>query len=164
MVDLPPEEDDEAHAFPAQAAGLNFIRLATPHNRRHRACPRWLENTSGFVTSLRSRHQRQPAEAQAAMWAPRSPGIKAADCDLPVVRGLRTARPEGAEAIRVGGRRRGGGQRHLGPDRRGATRGAVLDFVRGLAEGAPPRLSPAQPGGAFEQVFGLVSSTGAPSW
>ncbi|MEC9313084.1 MAG: tryptophan synthase subunit alpha, partial [Pseudomonadota bacterium] len=29
VVDLPPEEDDEL-CIPAQAAGLNFIRLATP--------------------------------------------------------------------------------------------------------------------------------------
>ena len=29
IVDLPPEEDDEL-CIPAQAAGLNFIRLATP--------------------------------------------------------------------------------------------------------------------------------------
>ena len=39
VVDLPPEEDEEL-CLPAQAAGLNFIRLATPttDDRRCRGC------------------------------------------------------------------------------------------------------------------------------
>jgi tryptophan synthase alpha chain len=47
VVDLPPEEDREL-CLPALAAGLNFIRLATPttDDRRLRAV---LANTSGFV-------------------------------------------------------------------------------------------------------------------
>ena len=47
VVDLPPEEDDELCA-PARAAGLNFIRLATPTTDDKRL-PRVLTNTSGFV-------------------------------------------------------------------------------------------------------------------
>jgi tryptophan synthase alpha chain len=47
VVDLPPEEDDEL-CLPAQAAGLNFIRLATPTTDDHRL-PAVLQNTSGFV-------------------------------------------------------------------------------------------------------------------
>ncbi len=47
VVDLPPEEDDEL-CKPALAAGLNFIRLATP-TTDDRRLPRVLENTSGFV-------------------------------------------------------------------------------------------------------------------
>lgn len=47
VVDLPPEEDDEL-CVPAIAAGLNFIRLATPTTDEVRL-PTVLNNTSGFV-------------------------------------------------------------------------------------------------------------------
>jgi len=47
IVDLPPEEDDEL-CIPALAAGLNFIRLATPTTDDKRL-PKVLTNTSGFV-------------------------------------------------------------------------------------------------------------------
>ncbi|MGY2051182.1 tryptophan synthase subunit alpha [Methylobacterium sp. JK268] len=47
VVDLPPEEDDEL-CLPAQAAGLAFIRLATPTTDARRL-PAVLANTSGFV-------------------------------------------------------------------------------------------------------------------
>ncbi|MCI0465604.1 MAG: tryptophan synthase subunit alpha [Beijerinckiaceae bacterium] len=47
VVDLPPEEDAEL-CLPALAAGLNFIRLATPTTDNDRL-PAVLENTSGFV-------------------------------------------------------------------------------------------------------------------
>jgi tryptophan synthase alpha chain len=47
VVDLPPEEDDEL-CKPALAAGLNFIRLATPTTDERRL-PAVLANTSGFV-------------------------------------------------------------------------------------------------------------------
>jgi tryptophan synthase alpha chain len=47
VVDLPPEEDHEL-CLPALAAGLNFIRLATPTTDDKRL-PKVLTNTSGFV-------------------------------------------------------------------------------------------------------------------
>ena len=47
VVDLPPEEDAEL-CLPAVAAGLNFIRLATPTTDDKRL-PAVLRNTSGFV-------------------------------------------------------------------------------------------------------------------
>lgn len=47
VVDLPPEEDSEL-CIPTNAAGLNFIRLATPTTDDHRL-PKVLENTSGFI-------------------------------------------------------------------------------------------------------------------
>ena len=47
VVDLPPEEDTEL-CLPAIAAGLNFIRLATP-TTDDRRLPAVLANTSGFV-------------------------------------------------------------------------------------------------------------------
>jgi tryptophan synthase alpha chain len=47
VVDLPPEEDEEL-CKPALAAGLNFVRLATPTTDDARL-PAVLANTSGFV-------------------------------------------------------------------------------------------------------------------
>jgi tryptophan synthase alpha chain len=47
VVDLPPEEDEEL-CLPALAAGLSFIRLATPTTDDARL-PAVLANTSGFV-------------------------------------------------------------------------------------------------------------------
>jgi tryptophan synthase alpha chain len=47
VVDLPPEEDQEL-CLPALAAGVNFIRLATPTTDDARL-PKVLANTSGFV-------------------------------------------------------------------------------------------------------------------
>lgn len=47
VVDVPPEADDEL-CLPAVAAGLNFIRLATPTTDAKRL-PAVLANTSGFV-------------------------------------------------------------------------------------------------------------------
>ena len=47
VVDLPPEEDDEL-CLPTLAAGLSFIRLATP-TTDDRRLPAVLANTSGFV-------------------------------------------------------------------------------------------------------------------
>jgi tryptophan synthase alpha chain len=47
VVDLPPEEDEEL-CLPAKAAGLHFIRLATP-TTDDRRLPAVLRNTSGFV-------------------------------------------------------------------------------------------------------------------
>ncbi|KRE11872.1 tryptophan synthase subunit alpha [Bosea sp. Root381] len=47
VVDLPPEEDAEL-CLPALAAGVSFIRLATPTTDDKRL-PKVLQNTSGFV-------------------------------------------------------------------------------------------------------------------
>ena len=47
IVDLPPEEDDEL-CLPARAAGVDFIRLATPTTDDQRL-PTVVKNTSGFV-------------------------------------------------------------------------------------------------------------------
>jgi tryptophan synthase alpha chain len=47
IVDLPPEEDAEM-CLPARAAGLDFIRLATPTTDAARL-PKVLQNASGFL-------------------------------------------------------------------------------------------------------------------
>lgn len=70
VVDLPPEEDDEL-CLPAQAAGLNFIRLATPTTDDKRL-PRVASNTSGFVYYVSITGITGSVEAEAADVAPRS--------------------------------------------------------------------------------------------
>ena len=47
IVDLPPEHDDEL-CLPAQSAGLDFIRLATP-TTDDRRLPKVLTNAAGFL-------------------------------------------------------------------------------------------------------------------
>ncbi|HRW16209.1 tryptophan synthase subunit alpha [Amaricoccus sp.] len=133
IVDLPPEEDAEL-CLPAQAAGLNFIRLATPTTDERRL-PKVLTNTSGFVYYVSITGITGAAEADAAAVAPEVARIKAAT-DLPVCVGFGVKTPQGARAIAgiadgavVGSaivERIGAGE---SPD-------AVLAFVRSLAEAA----------------------------
>jgi tryptophan synthase alpha chain len=85
VVDLPPEEDDEL-CIPAQAAGLNFIRLATPTTDDKRL-PTVLQNTSGFVYYVSITGITGAAEAQAKRRGPEVARIKAAT-DLPVIVGF----------------------------------------------------------------------------
>jgi tryptophan synthase alpha chain len=96
IVDLPPEEDDEL-CIPAQAAGLNFIRLATPTTDDKRL-PKVLQNTSGFVYYVSITGITGAAEAQAADVAPEVARIKAAT-DLPVIVGFGIKTPEASQSI-----------------------------------------------------------------
>jgi tryptophan synthase alpha chain len=96
IVDLPPEEDDEL-CIPAQAAGLNFIRLATPTTDDKRL-PKVLQNTSGFVYYVSITGITGAAEAQAADVAPEVARIKA-QTDLPVIVGFGIKTPEAAQSI-----------------------------------------------------------------
>mgnify|MGYP000290698571 CR=1 FL=1 len=75
VVDLPPEEDDEL-CIPAQKAGLNFIRLATPTTDDKRL-PKVLQNTSGFVYYVSITGITGAAEAQAAKFAVRAESVDA---------------------------------------------------------------------------------------
>ncbi|MEM7238378.1 MAG: tryptophan synthase subunit alpha, partial [Pseudomonadota bacterium] len=76
VVDLPPEEDGEL-CIPANAAGLNFIRLATPTTDHHRL-PAVLANTSGFVYYVSITGITGAASAQSADVAPEVARIRAA--------------------------------------------------------------------------------------
>lgn len=96
IVDLPPEEDAEL-CIPAQAAGLNFIRLATPTTDDKRL-PKVLTNTSGFVYYVSITGITGAAEASADAVGPEVARIKAAT-DLPVCVGFGIKTPEGARAI-----------------------------------------------------------------
>ncbi|SEN13086.1 tryptophan synthase, alpha chain [Gemmobacter aquatilis] len=96
VVDLPPEEDSEL-CLPAQAAGLNFIRLATPTTDNKRL-PKVLQNTSGFVYYVSITGITGAAAAQAADVAPEVARIKA-QTDLPVIVGFGISTPDNAQAI-----------------------------------------------------------------
>lgn len=96
VVDLPPEEDAEL-CIPAQKAGLNFIRLATPTTDDKRL-PKVLTNTSGFVYYVSITGITGAAAAQAADVGPEVARIKA-KTDLPVIVGFGINTPETAQAI-----------------------------------------------------------------
>jgi tryptophan synthase alpha chain len=96
VVDLPPEEDDEL-CLPAQAAGLNFIRLATPTTDAKRL-PKVLTNTSGFVYYVSITGITGAGAAAAGDVGPEVARIKAAT-DLPVVVGFGISTPDAAAAI-----------------------------------------------------------------
>ncbi len=96
IVDLPPEEDDEL-CIPAQAAGLNFIRLATPTTDAKRL-PAVLKNTSGFVYYVSVTGTTGAAAAEAADVAPEVARIKAST-DLPVIVGFGVRTPDTAQEI-----------------------------------------------------------------
>ncbi|MBT55204.1 MAG: tryptophan synthase subunit alpha [Mameliella sp.] len=96
IVDLPPEEDEEL-CIPAQAAGLNFIRLATPTTDDKRL-PKVLQNTSGFVYYVSITGITGAAAAQAADVAPEVARIKA-KTDLPVIVGFGIRTPETSRSI-----------------------------------------------------------------
>lgn len=96
VVDLPPEEDDEL-CIPAQKAGLNFIRLATPTTDAKRL-PKVLQNTSGFVYYVSVTGITGAAAAQADEVGPEVARIKRST-DLPVIVGFGINTPEAAEAI-----------------------------------------------------------------
>ena len=133
VVDLPPEEDDEL-CIPAQAIGLNFIRLATPTTDAKRL-PRVLQNTSGFVYYVSITGITGAAAAQAGDVAPEVARIKA-QTDLPVIVGFGITTPDAAASI---ARIADGcvvGSAIVKLIGEGKTPGEVLAFVKRLAEGA----------------------------
>ncbi|MEO1139139.1 MAG: tryptophan synthase subunit alpha [Pseudomonadota bacterium] len=133
VVDLPPEEDDEL-CIPAQKAGLNFIRLATPTTDDKRL-PKVLTNTSGFVYYVSITGITGAAAAQAADVAPEVARIKAAT-DLPIVVGFGIRTPERSRDIAGVADGCVVGSAIVGMLGDGESPADVLDFVRGLADGA----------------------------
>ncbi len=133
IVDLPPEEDEEL-CIPAQKAGLNFIRLATPTTDNKRL-PKVLQNTSGFVYYVSITGITGAAEAQAADVAPEVARIKS-QTDLPVIVGFGIKTPESSRDIAAIADGTVVGSAIVGKLADGAPVAEVLEFVRGLADGA----------------------------
>jgi tryptophan synthase alpha chain len=141
VVDCPPEEDDEL-CKPALAAGLNFIRLATPTTDEKRL-PKVLQNTSGFVyyvsiAGITGAARPDPAKVAAAVAR-----IKA-HTDLPVAVGfgVRTAADaaeiaKGADAVVVGSALIDAIRHSLHADGRATdlTMRAVVSLVEDIAAG-----------------------------
>ncbi|MHC9234931.1 tryptophan synthase subunit alpha [Pseudooceanicola sp. 502str34] len=133
VVDLPPEEDSEL-CIPAQAAGLNFIRLATPTTDDKRL-PKVLQNTSGFVYYVSITGITGAAAAQAVDVGPEVARIKA-KTDLPVIVGFGIRTPETAEQIASVADGCVVGSAIVGEVAKGKLIAEIEAFVRGLAEGA----------------------------
>ena len=97
VVDLPPEEDIEL-CLPALAAGMHFIRLATPTTDDVRL-PAVIANTSGFVyyvaiAGITGTKSADAAEIQASVERLK----KHTDLPIAVGFGIRTAEQAGAVA------------------------------------------------------------------
>jgi tryptophan synthase alpha chain len=141
VVDLPPEADDEL-CLPARAAGLAFIRLATPTTDDKRL-PAVLANTAGFVYYVSIAGITGTAAPDATRVGRAVARIKA-HTPLPVAVGFGVRTPEqaaaiGAEAdaVVVGSALVQAVERSLDADGRatGATVGAVSALVSSLASG-----------------------------
>jgi tryptophan synthase alpha chain len=133
IVDLPPEEDDEL-CIPAQKAGLNFIRLATPTTDDVRL-PTVLQNTSGFVYYVSITGITGAAAADAADVAPEVARIKKGT-DLPVIVGFGIRTPEASQGIAAVADGCVVGSAIVSEIAAGKPVAQVLDFVRTLANGA----------------------------
>lgn len=133
IVDLPPEEDAEL-CIPAQAAGLNFIRLATPTTDAARL-PKVLQNTSGFVYYVSITGITGAAEAQAMDVAPEVARIKAST-ELPVIVGFGVKTPDRAQAIASVADGTVVGSAIIEKIANGEQPSDVLSFVKSLADGA----------------------------
>jgi len=96
VVDLPPEEDAEL-CLPARAAGLDFIRLATP-TTDDRRLPAVLENSSGFLYYVSVTGITGQKAAMAGLVAPEVARIKR-HTRLPVAVGFGIREPARAAEI-----------------------------------------------------------------
>jgi tryptophan synthase alpha chain len=133
VVDLPPEEDSEL-CIPAQAAGINFIRLATPTTDENRL-PKVLQNTSGFVYYVSITGITGAAEAQATDVGPEVARIQR-NSGLPVVVGFGINTPEKAKAIAKVADGAVVGSAIVSELASGKPVSKVLEFVKTLADGA----------------------------
>jgi tryptophan synthase alpha chain len=133
IVDLPPEEDEEL-CLPAQAAGLNFIRLATPTTDDNRL-PRVAQNTSGFVYYVSITGITGSAEAEAGDVAPEVKRIQAAS-GLPVIVGFGINTPEKSRAIAEVADGVVVGSAIVARIAAGDSTAEVLAFVKSLSDGA----------------------------
>ena len=133
VVDLPPEEDDEL-CVPAQAAGLNFIRLTTPTTDDARV-PAVMTNTSGFVYYVSITGITGAGSASAEMVAPEVARLKRAT-DLPICVGFGIKSPDAAREIAAVADGAVVGSAIVSRIGDGQSPSEVLDYVRSLAEGA----------------------------
>lgn len=132
IVDLPPEEDSEL-CIPAQAVGINFIRLATPTTDNKRL-PKVLQNTSGFVYYVSVTGITGTASAQANDVGPEVARIKS-QTDLPVIVGFGIKTPDAARDIAKIADGAVVGSAIVERIGKGDSAAEVLAFVKSLADG-----------------------------
>lgn len=141
VVDLPPEEDREL-CLPALAAGVNFVRLATPTTDDARL-PTVLTNTSGFVYYVSITGITGTASAADADIATAVTRLRR-HTQLPICVGFGIRTPESAAAVArhadaavVGSAIVDQIVAGLDPSGRATPDlvASVLDFVRALGEG-----------------------------
>lgn len=132
VVDLPPEEDSEL-CIPAQAAGIHFIRLATPTTDNKRL-PKVLQNTSGFVYYVSVTGITGTAAAQANDVGPEVARIKS-QTDLPVIVGFGIKTPDAARDIAQIADGAVVGSAIVERIGKGDSAAEVLAFVKSLADG-----------------------------
>ncbi|UWQ17913.1 tryptophan synthase subunit alpha [Jannaschia sp. M317] len=133
IVDLPPEEDEEL-CLPAQAAGLNFIRLATPTTDAKRL-PKVLQNTSGFVYYVSITGITGSGSASADKVGPEVARIKAST-DLPVIVGFGIKTPDASRDIAAVADGCVVGSAIVDRIAKGDSVADVLAYVKTLADGA----------------------------
>ena len=133
VVDLPPEEDDEL-CIPAQKAGLNFIRLATPTTDSNRL-PKVLTNTSGFVYYVSINGITGAAAAKPEDVAPEVARIKSST-DLPIIVGFGINTPENARTMASIADGVVVGSAIVSQIAEGKSSETVLEFVKSLSDGA----------------------------
>jgi len=96
VVDLPPEEDEEL-CLPARAAGVDFVRLATPTTDDKRL-PAVLANSAGFIYYVSVAGVTGALSAEQSSVAAAVARIKAST-DLPIAVGFGIKTPEAAAGV-----------------------------------------------------------------
>ncbi|MEM9715821.1 MAG: tryptophan synthase subunit alpha [Pseudomonadota bacterium] len=133
VVDLPPEEDSEL-CIPANEAGLNFIRLATPTTDDKRL-PAVLNNTSGFIYYVAITGITGAGSASANDVAKEVTRIKN-QTDLPICVGFGIKTPENARDMAAVADGAVVGSSIVEKLGNGDSAADVLAFVKSLADGA----------------------------
>lgn len=133
IVDLPPEEDSEL-CIPAQAAGINFIRLATPTTDAKRL-PKVLQNTSGFIYYVAINGITGSGSADVAVVGAEVARIKQST-DLPVCIGFGITTPNAAAEMAAVADGAVVGSAIVAKLGAGESPAKVLEFVKTLADGA----------------------------
>lgn len=131
VVDLPPEEDEEL-CIPANAAGMCFIRLATPTTDAKRL-PTLLQNTAGFIYYVAITGVTGAGSATATDVGAHIEKIKHCS-DLPVCVGFGIKTPGDARAMARVADGVVVGSAIVDRLARGENTKTVLDFVRTLAD------------------------------
>lgn len=133
VVDLPPEEDSEL-CVPANKAGLNFIRLATPTTDNKRL-PAVLKNTSGFIYYVAITGITGAGSADVDDVAKEVTRIKS-QTDLPVCVGFGIKTPQNAKDMAAVADGAVVGSSIVSMLAEGKSAADVLAFVKTLADGA----------------------------